>query len=192
MAVCGGQYRHRWFHLSSHRFLHSVLRAGNRARLEGSRAPGHVVRVRINDLSPSPAPHHRARNHLHGITYLHAQKLLLWSLLGCILTCSRFPVSSSSFETFAVSIFSVEYLIRFICCPNRRTFVIAPLNLVDLLAIVPCACHVPSPVTTPISPVLGPAWRTPARLGSARLVPNHLLRSRRSTGFYLRSCRRRL
>ena len=124
-------------------------------------------------------------------SHASAQKLL-WSLLGCILTCSRFPVSSSSFETFAVVIFSVEYMIRLICCPDRRTFVIAPLNLVDLLAIVPCACHIPSPVTTPISPVLGSAWPTPAQLGSAWLVPSHLLRSRRSTGLFLRSCRRRL
>lgn len=41
------------------------------------------------------------------------------------------------FETFAVIIFSIEYGVRFICCPNRRSFVIAPLNIVDLLAIVP-------------------------------------------------------
>jgi hypothetical protein len=41
------------------------------------------------------------------------------------------------FETFAVSVFSVEYTVRFFTCPRKRSFVIAPLNIVDLIAIVP-------------------------------------------------------
>ena len=41
-------------------------------------------------------------------------------------------------------IFSIEYGVRLFCCPNRRAFVMAPLNIVDLLAILPCACRATS------------------------------------------------
>ena len=42
-----------------------------------------------------------------------------------------------SFETFAVAVFSIEYLTRLFTCPKLRAFVLAPLNIVDLLAIIP-------------------------------------------------------
>lgn len=41
------------------------------------------------------------------------------------------------FETFAVAVFSIEYLTRLFTCPKLRAFVLAPLNIVDLLAIIP-------------------------------------------------------
>ena len=42
-----------------------------------------------------------------------------------------------AFEAFAVSIFSVEYIVRFTCCPKKWPFITSPLNAVDLLAILP-------------------------------------------------------
>jgi len=41
------------------------------------------------------------------------------------------------FETFAVTIFTVEYAVRIATCPNLCQFLVAPLNVVDLIAIVP-------------------------------------------------------
>ena len=41
------------------------------------------------------------------------------------------------FETFAVGIFTIEYLVRIMSCPRVRAFFFAPLNLIDLLAIAP-------------------------------------------------------
>lgn len=46
------------------------------------------------------------------------------------------------FESFAVSIFTIEYAVRLMACPRKYSFVLQPLNVVDLIAIVPCACAV--------------------------------------------------
>lgn len=40
-------------------------------------------------------------------------------------------------EVFSVVVFSIEYLCRFACCPRQFTFFVTPLNLIDLLAILP-------------------------------------------------------
>ena len=41
-------------------------------------------------------------------------------------------------EIVVVSIFTVEYVLRFLVCPTGRcAFVLSPLNMVDLLAILP-------------------------------------------------------
>lgn len=40
-------------------------------------------------------------------------------------------------ETFAVAVFSVEYTIRLVTCPNLRGFLLSPLNAIDALAILP-------------------------------------------------------
>jgi len=42
-----------------------------------------------------------------------------------------------SLETFAVAVFTIEYAVRASTCPQLRAFVLAPLNIVDLIAIVP-------------------------------------------------------
>jgi len=41
------------------------------------------------------------------------------------------------FESFAVSIFTIEYAVRLMACPRKYSFVLQPLNVVDLIAIVP-------------------------------------------------------
>jgi len=69
------------------------------------------------------------------------------------------------FETFAVVIFSIEYGVRFICCPNRRAFVIAPLNIVDLLAILPYYITLGVAASIGVSP-----WDRAGMAGSATAV----------------------
>ena len=41
-------------------------------------------------------------------------------------------------ETFAVVIFTVEFVVRFFTCPSKKKFLMSPLYIVDLLAIIPC------------------------------------------------------
>ncbi|ABO99180.1 VIC family transporter: potassium ion channel, partial [Ostreococcus lucimarinus CCE9901] len=40
-------------------------------------------------------------------------------------------------ELFSVIMFTIEYVLRSLCCPNYRKFVRQPLNVVDLCAILP-------------------------------------------------------
>lgn len=40
-------------------------------------------------------------------------------------------------ETFCISWFTLEYVIRFVCCPNKWKFFISALNMIDLISIVP-------------------------------------------------------
>lgn len=62
--------------------------------------------------------------------------LLSW--LGALWLIARLCLwAVRRLESFAVSVFTTEYVIRIICCPNLRVFVFAPLNVIDALAIVP-------------------------------------------------------
>jgi hypothetical protein len=40
-------------------------------------------------------------------------------------------------EIFVMSQFTVEYVVRLVCAPNKRAFVVSPMNMVDLVAILP-------------------------------------------------------
>jgi hypothetical protein len=40
-------------------------------------------------------------------------------------------------EILCVIIFSVEYFVKLMCCSHVGKFVIAPMNIVDLVAILP-------------------------------------------------------
>lgn len=40
-------------------------------------------------------------------------------------------------EIVCVIIFSIEYFIKLMCCSNKGAFVIGPMNVVDLVAILP-------------------------------------------------------
>ena len=40
-------------------------------------------------------------------------------------------------ETFFVINFSIEFILRFVSCPNTCSFMITPMNIVDLVAILP-------------------------------------------------------
>ena len=40
-------------------------------------------------------------------------------------------------DKVAVGIFSLEYFIRFLCCPRKFKFFIQPMNFVDFIALVP-------------------------------------------------------
>lgn len=40
-------------------------------------------------------------------------------------------------ETFCITWFTLEYVVRFVCCPNKWKFFISALNLIDLISIIP-------------------------------------------------------
>ena len=44
-------------------------------------------------------------------------------------------------DMVTVAIFSLEYLIRLLCCPRKLAFFIQPMNFVDFIALVPFFCH---------------------------------------------------
>eukprot|EP00325_Prymnesiales_sp_UTEX-LB-985_P034518 CAMPEP_0174729658 /NCGR_PEP_ID=MMETSP1094-20130205/54091_1 /TAXON_ID=156173 /ORGANISM="Chrysochromulina brevifilum, Strain UTEX LB 985" /LENGTH=475 /DNA_ID=CAMNT_0015931795 /DNA_START=42 /DNA_END=1469 /DNA_ORIENTATION=- len=41
------------------------------------------------------------------------------------------------FETVSVAVFTIEFIIRILSCPRLRAFILAPLNIIDVLAIGP-------------------------------------------------------
>lgn len=65
------------------------------------------------------------------------------SLVFCLETLPRYdndPKAQDAFyavEVFAAVMFTIEYVVRSLCCPNWRRFVIQPLNIVDLVAVLP-------------------------------------------------------
>mmetsp|Transcript_17632 Transcript_17632/g.30371 ORF Transcript_17632/g.30371 Transcript_17632/m.30371 type:complete len:359 (-) Transcript_17632:303-1379(-) len=40
-------------------------------------------------------------------------------------------------EAFSIINFTIEYVVKLLCCPNLFRFLIAPLNVIDIVAIVP-------------------------------------------------------
>ena len=64
-------------------------------------------------------------------------------LVFCIETLPEYRLtgkSANSFkgiETFSVVMFTIEYVLRSVCCPNWRKFFVRPLNIVDVVAILP-------------------------------------------------------
>lgn len=50
---------------------------------------------------------------------------------------ARFGHALAVFETFSVVIFSVEYVVRVWAARNRLRYVVSPLAVIDLLAVVP-------------------------------------------------------
>ncbi len=64
------------------------------------------------------------------------------SLSFCIETLPEYKNGKSKnvfygIELFSVIMFTIEYVLRSLCCPNYRKFVRQPLNVVDLCAILP-------------------------------------------------------
>ena len=43
----------------------------------------------------------------------------------------------SNLDDFIIYYFTIEYILRLICCPNKLRFFKNPMNMVDLLAIIP-------------------------------------------------------
>ena len=64
------------------------------------------------------------------------------SLSFCIETLPEYKNGKSEnvfygIELFSVIMFTIEYVLRSLCCPNYRKFVRQPLNVVDVCAILP-------------------------------------------------------
>lgn len=64
------------------------------------------------------------------------------SVTFCLETMSEFkqPQHTAAFwviECVCIAAFTAEYLFKLLCCPNVRKFVVQPLNLVDLISILP-------------------------------------------------------
>ena len=64
-------------------------------------------------------------------------------LVFCIETLPEYRLTGKSadtfkgMETFSVIMFTIEYVLRSVCCPYWRRFVIQPLNIIDVLAVLP-------------------------------------------------------
>lgn len=68
--------------------------------------------------------------------------ILMSSVTFCMETMSTFetPEHSHNFfiiECLCIAAFTLEYLLKLLCCPNVRQFVLQPLNVVDLISILP-------------------------------------------------------
>jgi potassium voltage-gated channel Shab-related subfamily B protein 1 len=50
---------------------------------------------------------------------------------------SLFHLTLEYIDTFVIVFFTIEYLLRFICSPRKWKFFKEPMNLVDVIAIVP-------------------------------------------------------
>ena len=80
-----------------------------------------------------------------------AYYLVLFSMILICLSCVTFCVETlpkyrlagvskdvfRSLEIFVILMFTLEYVLRSVCCPRWRRFVTHPLNVVDLVAILP-------------------------------------------------------
>ena len=68
--------------------------------------------------------------------------ILMSSVTFCLETMSAFetPEHVHNFfviECLCIVAFTLEYLLKLLCCPNVRQFVLKPLNVVDLISILP-------------------------------------------------------
>ncbi|CEG00014.1 Voltage-dependent channel, four helix bundle domain [Ostreococcus tauri] len=80
-----------------------------------------------------------------------AYYLVLFSMILIFLSCVTFCVETMpkyrlagvskdvfrSLEIFVIIMFTLEYVLRSVCCPRWRRFITHPLNVVDLVAILP-------------------------------------------------------
>ena len=87
---------------------------------------------------------------VEGNSPLFISKLISWVILVAILGSSiafvlesvpeydqKYKKQFGQFEIFVVILFSIEYVTRFVLVRKRMNFVVQPLNIIDLLAILP-------------------------------------------------------
>ena len=68
--------------------------------------------------------------------------ILMSSVTFCLETMSAFEAAEHVHNFFVIEClcivaFTLEYLLKLLCCPNVRQFVLKPLNVVDLISILP-------------------------------------------------------
>ena len=75
---------------------------------------------------------------------IYMNLLIVFSTLAfCLQTVPTLNNSSGdtavwwTIEIFVTAQFTFEYTIRLVCAPNRKAFLISPLNIVDLVSIIP-------------------------------------------------------
>ncbi|KAG2442012.1 hypothetical protein HYH02_009804 [Chlamydomonas schloesseri] len=81
----------------------------------------------------------------YAVSMLVMGAILLSTVSFCLETVpaystERNPAADQTFmiiEAVTVQIFAADYLLRLISCPNLWQFIIAPLNIIDLISIVP-------------------------------------------------------
>lgn len=69
--------------------------------------------------------------HCQNVTFSNEQRELVWS---------EVPNTQNIFfliETGCVIWFTLELILRFLCCPNKRTFLCNKLNIIDIVTVVP-------------------------------------------------------
>ena len=137
-----------------------------RSSSEASRTPSHEDPSSLKAMSQNDAlnqliqsyyhdtPYHRTRAYVYyifeaqggsmlstAIAVVIFSLILLSSITLCIETLPELEDTPSSvwqtIEWISVIVFSVEYAIRFWASPCRLPFVSAPLNIIDLIAILP-------------------------------------------------------
>ena len=98
-----------------------------------------LVRTQIWDTFENPS----GSNFAYYLAIFFMMMVFISSFAFCIETLPRFEDDAQAgdvfygIELFSLVIFTTEYVLRSICCPHWTSFVVQPLNVVDLVAILP-------------------------------------------------------
>jgi potassium voltage-gated channel Shab-related subfamily B protein 2 len=98
-----------------------------------------LVRTQIWDTFENPS----GSNFAYYLAIFFMMMVFISSFAFCIETLPRFEDDAQAgdvfygIELFSLVIFTMEYVLRSICCPHWTSFVVQPLNVVDLVAILP-------------------------------------------------------
>ena len=87
--------------------------------------------------------HAQSSSFAYALSVFYIFLILASSLAFCLETLPKYQSDAGAqdifygIEVFCVVMFTIEYVLRSLCCPVWRKFVLQPLNLIDLAAILP-------------------------------------------------------